>query len=81
MEYFIKMFFSPGPEVIKLYPCSTQLSMKFYLLLNSQFLINTIVFLLSLAEFEIFYAYEYEKANSSWHFHIYEQRKFHAQLS
>ena len=24
----------PGPEVIKLFPCSTQLSMKFFLLIN-----------------------------------------------
>ena len=24
----------PGPEVIKLYSCSTQLSMKFFLLIN-----------------------------------------------
>ena len=38
-------------------------------------------FLLSLAECEIFYAHEYENANSSWHFHIYQQRIFHAQLS
>ena len=38
-------------------------------------------FLLTLAEGEIFYAYEYENANISWHFHIYQQRKFPAQLS
>ena len=25
---------SPGPEVIKLFPCSAQLSMKFFLLIN-----------------------------------------------
>ena len=24
----------PGPDVIKLFPCSTQLSMKFFLLIN-----------------------------------------------
>ena len=40
-----------------------------------------VVFLLSLAECEIFSAHEYEIANISWHFHIYQQRKFHAQLS
>ena len=72
---------SPGPEVIKLLPCSTQLSMEFYLLINSKLLISTVIFLLSLAEYEIFSAYEYENANISWHFHIYQQRKFHAQLS
>ena len=27
-----------------------------------------------------FSAYKYENANSSWHFHIYYQRNFHAQL-
>ena len=30
---------------------------------------------------EIFYAYENENANISWHSCIYQQRKFHAQLS
>ena len=29
---------------------------------------------------EIFSANKYENANSTWHFHIYEQRNFHAQL-
>ena len=28
------IFLCPGPEVIKLFPCSTQLSMKFFLLKN-----------------------------------------------
>ena len=27
-------FVGPGPEVIKLFPCTTQLSMKFFLLIN-----------------------------------------------
>ena len=27
----------PGPEVIKLFPCSTQLSIKFYMLLNIKY--------------------------------------------
>ena len=30
---------------------------------------------------EIFSANKYENANYCWHFHIYKQRKFHAQLS
>ena len=42
---------------------------------------STVVFLLNLAECEIFYAYGYENVNISWHFHINQQRKFHAQLS
>ena len=60
---------------IMIQPGSTQLSMKIYLLINSKLLISTVVFLLNLDECEIFYAY------NSWHFHIYQQRKFHAQLS
>ena len=32
------------------------------------------------AEHEIFSANKYENANSSWHFHIYQQRNFHVQL-
>ena len=34
-EKFIRNSFSrPGPEVIKLFSCSTQLSMNFFLLIN-----------------------------------------------
>ena len=40
-----------------------------------------VVFMLSLAKYDIFYAYEYENANISWHFHICQQRKFQALLS
>ena len=36
--------------------------------------------MLNSAEHEIFSANKYENANNSWHFHIYEQRNFHAQL-
>ena len=32
------------------------------------------------AEHKIFSANKYENANYCWHFHIYQQRKFHAQL-
>ena len=53
---------------------------KFYLLINSKLLVSTVVFLLWLAEYEIFFAYEYENANMSRHFHTYQQRKYHAQL-
>ena len=55
--------------------------MKFYLLIKGKLLVSTVVFLLSLAEDVIFSAYQYENANISWHFHIYQQRKLHAQLS
>ena len=36
-------------------------------------------FMLNSAEHEIFSANKYENANNGWHFHIYYQRKFHAQ--
>ena len=61
----------PGPKVIKRFSCSTQLSMKFLLLINLKLLIIPNVFLLNIAEHEIFSANKYENANNSWHFHIY----------
>ena len=66
-----------GPEVIKLYSCSTQLDMQFYLLINQTLPISTVDFMLGIAESEIFYVY----AIISWHFHIHKQRKYYAQLS
>ena len=36
--------------------------------------------MLNSAEHEIFSANKYENANNSWHFHIYKQGNFHAQL-
>ena len=45
-----------GSEVIKLFSCSTQVSMKFYLLLNLKLLTNANSFLLNNANHEIFSA-------------------------
>ena len=73
--------FTTGPEVIKLFPCSTQLSMKFVQLINLKLLTIANSFLLNIAEYENFSANKYENANYCWHCHIYLQRKFHAQLS
>ena len=42
----------PGPEVIKLFSCSTQLSMKFALLINLKLLTIANSFLLNIAEHE-----------------------------
>ena len=36
--------------------------------------------MLNSAEHENFSANKYENANKSWHFHIYKQKNFHAQL-
>ena len=61
----------PGPEVIKLFSCSTQLSMKFVLLINPKLLITANSFLLNVAEHKNFSANKYQNANYCWHFHIY----------
>ena len=44
----------PGLEVIKLFSCSTQLSIKFVLLINLKLLIIANSFSLDIAEHEIF---------------------------
>ena len=61
----------PGPKVIKLFSCSTQLSMKIVLLINIKLLIIANSFLQNIAEHENFSANKYENANYCWHFHIY----------
>ena len=60
-----------GPEVIKLFSCSPQLSMKFVLLIILKLRILANSFLLNIAEHENFSANKYENTNYSWHFHIY----------
>ena len=60
----------PGPEVIKLFICSTQLSMKFQLLIKTKMLKNIVVF-----------CFQTLKCCICWHFNIYEHDKYHAQLS
>ena len=54
---------SSGPEVIKPFSCSTQLSMKFVLLINLKLLSIPNTFLLNMAEHENFSANKYENAN------------------
>ena len=61
----------PGSEVIKLFSCSAQLSMKFVLLMNPKLLTIANYSLLNRAEHENFSAYKYENANYCWHFHAY----------
>ena len=46
----------PGPEVMKHFSCSTQLSMKFVLFINLKLLTNANSFLLNIAEHENFSA-------------------------
>ena len=71
----------PGPEVIKLFPCSTQLSMKFILLINVE--MPTIVGILTFISM-IITTSERLKARNFFicrYFSFYEQLKFRAQLS
>ena len=45
--------------------------MKFVRLIDLKLLTIANSSLLNIAEHEVFSAYKYEKANKSWHFHIY----------
>ena len=60
-------FIRSGPEIIKLFSCSTQLSTKFQLLIKTKIPTNKDV--------------SCYKSLRCWHFYIYEQDKFRAQLS
>ena len=63
-----RKYFRSGPE--KLFSCSTQLNMKFDLLIKLKFLTIADSFLLNIAKHETFSANKYENANYCWHFHI-----------
>ena len=80
-SYAIKIHFHSGPEDIKLFPCSTQLSTKFILLINVK--MPTTVGILTLISM-INTTSERLKARNFFicrYFSFYEQLKFHAQLS
>ena len=71
----------PGPEFIKLFSCSTQLGMKFIILINVK--MPTIVGILTLMSM-MHTAYENVIARKVFifqHSSFYEQLKFHAQMS
>ena len=71
----------PGPEVIKLFSCSTQLSMKFQLLIKTKIPANKEVSCFKSLRCCIYHANKCLNANNCRHFNIYEQDKFRAQLS
>ena len=71
----------PGPEVIKLVLYSTQLSMKFQLLIKTKIPANKEVSCFKSLRCCIYHANKCLNANNCWHFDIYEQDKFRAQLS
>ena len=71
----------PGPEVIKLFSCSTQLSLKFILLLNVNMPLTVgILTFMSRINYQ-FLRSEPDFSTNFDYFSIYEQLKFHAQLS
>ena len=71
----------PGPDVIKLFSCSAQLRLKFILLINVK--MPTIVGILTFISRINYYflSFEPEFSTNFDYFNIYEQLKFHAQLS
>ena len=72
----------PGPKVIKLFPCSNQLSTKVILLINVK--MQTLVGILTFISIMINTTSERFKASNFFicrYFSFYEQLKFRAQLS
>ena len=71
----------PGPEVIKLFSCSTQLSKKFFLLINVKMPTTVGILTFMSGKNSLLHLSEPEKSWISWYFYTYEHWKFHAQLS
>ena len=83
--WFVELLFenliTSGPEVIKLFSCSAQLRLKFILLINVKMpTIVGILTFISRINYQIL-RYEPEFSTNFDYFSIYEQLKFHAQLS
>ena len=78
----VSLNIEPGPEVIKLFSCSTQLSMKIFLLINVK--MPTIVGILTFMSRKnsiLGLSESLKKSLISRYFYTYEHLKFHAQLS
>ena len=71
----------PGPEVIKKITCSTQLSMKFFLLINVKMPTSVGISTFMSTKNSILLSSDPEKCRFFLYFHTYEHLKFHAQLS
>ena len=70
-----------GPEVIKLFSCSTQLSTKFILLINVKMpaIVGILIFICKINTTSE--RLKARKFSICWYFSFYEQLKFRAQLS
>ena len=71
----------PGPEVRKLFSCSTQLSMKFVLFINLKILTKVLNFFHAQLSWASSAELSMKKVLFFWYFYLYDQVKFHAQLS
>ena len=71
---------SAGPEVIKLFSCSTQLSMDFKLLINTE-IANLMEISVFNHQSQSFILINVKMLAIVGNFNIYEQDKFHVQLS
>ena len=74
-------FRNSGPEVMKHFLCSTQLSTKFQLLIKTKISTNKEVSCFKSLRCCIYHPNKGLNANICWHFNIFEQDKFRAQLS
>ena len=70
-----------GPKVIKRFSCSAQLRLKFILLINVKMptIVGILTFISRINYW--FLSFEPEFSTNFDYFNIYEQLKFHAQLS
>ena len=71
----------PGPRGYKTFSCSTQLSIDIQKLIKSNMLKNKGFSCIRMLRCCFYHANKYWNANNCWHFNIYEQDKFRAQLS
>ena len=76
-QKLIFTYLRSGPEVIKLFSCSAQLSTKFQLLIKTKILTNKEVSCFKSLKCCIHHANKHDKC----YFNYYEQDKFRAQLS
>ena len=61
-----------GTELIKLFSCSTQLSMEFQMIIKSKMLKNKDFSCFQMPRCCIYHAHKCKNVNNCWHFNIYE---------
>ena len=77
----ITLFYRGPVPRLNFFPYSTQLSTKFQLLIKTKILANEEASRFKSLRSCIYHAEKCLNANNCWHFNIYEQDKFRAQLS